>query len=88
MPAYIMVNCRVIDAEQYEEYKRLAQAAVAQYGGRYLVRGGESVILEGTWRPNRIVVLNSPRCNRRRYSMSRRSTARRVPLARERPKWT
>ena len=56
MPAYIMV----IDAEQYEEYKRLAQAAVAQYGGRYLVRGGESVILEGTWRPNRIVVLEFP----------------------------
>jgi len=60
MPAYIMVNCRVIDAEQYEEYKRLAQAAVAQYGGRYLVRGGESVILEGTWRLNRIVVLEFP----------------------------
>ena len=60
MPAYIMVNCRVIDAEQYEQYKRLAQAAVAQYGGRYLVRGGESVILEGTWRPNRIVVLEFP----------------------------
>ncbi len=33
----------------YETYKALAQAAIAEYGGRYLVRGGAAEILEGKW---------------------------------------
>lgn len=64
MPAYILVDCDVSDPLRYEEYKRLAQAAVARYGGRYLVRGGESVVLEGTWRPKRAVVLEFPSLER------------------------
>jgi hypothetical protein len=39
----------------------LAQAAVAHYGGRYLVRGGGRVrkVLEGGWQPQRLVILDS-----------------------------
>jgi uncharacterized protein (DUF1330 family) len=57
MAAYLLVDCKVTDPAQYEQYKQLAQAAVARYGGRYLVRGGETVVLEGSWQPNRVVVL-------------------------------
>ena len=46
MAAYLLVDCRVTNPTQYEDYKRLAQVAVAQYGGRYIVRGGETVVLE------------------------------------------
>ena len=60
MAAYLLVDCEVTDPKRYEDYKRLAQAAVAQYGGRYLARGGETVVLEGTWKPNRVVVLEFP----------------------------
>ena len=60
MAAYLLVDCEVTDPKQYDNYKRLAQAAVAQYGGRYVVRGGETVVLEGTWKPNRVVVLEFP----------------------------
>jgi uncharacterized protein (DUF1330 family) len=60
MAAYLVVDCKVTDASRYEDYKRLAQAAVARHGGRYLVRGGETVVLEGGWQPNRIVVLEFP----------------------------
>jgi uncharacterized protein (DUF1330 family) len=60
MAAYLLVDCEVTDPKQYDDYKRLAQAAVAQYGGRYVVRGGETVVLEGTWKPNRVVVLEFP----------------------------
>jgi uncharacterized protein (DUF1330 family) len=31
--------------------------AVDTDGGRFLVRGGELVVLEGDWRPSRLVVL-------------------------------
>jgi uncharacterized protein (DUF1330 family) len=60
MAAYLLVDCEVTDPKRYDDYKRLAQAAVAQYGGRYVVRGGETVVLEGTWKPKRIVVLEFP----------------------------
>jgi uncharacterized protein (DUF1330 family) len=42
------------------EYRRLAQLAVAHHGGRYLVRGAPYETLEGTWQPQRLVVLEFP----------------------------
>jgi DNA gyrase subunit B len=35
----------------------LAQAAIAQYGGQYLVRGGNSEVLEGKWTPPQRMVI-------------------------------
>ena len=60
MTAYMLVDCKVTDPAQYEEYKRLAMPAVELYGGRYLARGGETLVLEGNWQPNRVVVLAFP----------------------------
>jgi uncharacterized protein (DUF1330 family) len=60
MPAYVIVNVDTKHPEQYEEYKEMAQATVAQYGGRYIVRGGKMEMLEGAWSPTRIVVLEFP----------------------------
>ena len=60
MAAYLVVDCKVIEPARYEHYKRLAPAAVARYGGRYIARGGETVVLEGSWQPNRVVVLEFP----------------------------
>ena len=47
MTAYVLVDMDVTDAEQYDRYRPLAGASVEQYGGRYLVRGGTSEVLEG-----------------------------------------
>ena len=60
MSAYIVVDGEVTDPVRYEAYKKLAQAAIAKHGGRYLVRGGETSVLEGEWQPRRIVVLEFP----------------------------
>jgi len=60
MPAYVIVDCEVSDPERYEMYKQLAPPAIAKYGGRYLVRGGDVAPLEGDWRPNRVVLLEFP----------------------------
>lgn len=57
MPALIIVDIEVTDPVVYEDYKRLASASIAAHGGRYLVRGGPSEVLDGEWTPRRLVVL-------------------------------
>ena len=57
MSAYVIVEIDVLDPAEYEEYKKLAGATVEKYGGKYIVRGGRTEVLEGDWNPKRIVVL-------------------------------
>ena len=57
MPAYVIFEIEVHDTEGYEEYKKLSPAAIAAYGGKYIVRGGKTETLEGEWSPSRVVVL-------------------------------
>lgn len=57
MSAYVIVDIEVTDPDGYEEYKKLAPAAVQLYGGRYIARGGPNEILEGNWKANRLVIL-------------------------------
>jgi uncharacterized protein (DUF1330 family) len=57
MSAYVIVEIDVTDPVGYEEYKKQAGATVAQHGGKYIVRGGKTEVLEGDWNPKRIVVL-------------------------------
>ena len=60
MVAYVIVDAEILDPVKYEEYKKLTPQAIAKHGGRFLARGGQSVILEGDWRPNRVVVMEFP----------------------------
>lgn len=57
MVAYVIANIEVTDPVQYEDYKKLAGPAVEAGGGKYLVRGGKTEVLEGQWKPNRLVML-------------------------------
>ena len=61
MPTYIVVEVDAVhDAEAYELYKQASPAAVAAGEGRFIVRGGEIAVLEGDWRPKRLVLLEFP----------------------------
>jgi uncharacterized protein (DUF1330 family) len=57
MSAYVIVEIDVIDPDGYREYIKLAPAAVATCGGKYLARGGKTEVLEGGWVPKRLVIL-------------------------------
>lgn len=59
-PAYIIVDMKIADPEQYKQYMAAAPAAVAAAGGEYLVRGGKFEALEGNWQPARIAMLRFP----------------------------
>ena len=54
---YIIAESKVHDAAAYEQYKPLSLAAVEQYGGRFIVRGGASEVLEGKWSPPQRMII-------------------------------
>jgi uncharacterized protein (DUF1330 family) len=60
MAAYVVVQVDVKDPLRYEDYKRMVPASLAKYGGRFLVRGGHTETLEGTWEPKRFVLVEFP----------------------------
>ena len=61
MPAYVIADVREAwDTGSLEEYRRRNTDAVANHGGRFVVRGGEQELLEGDWPSLRIVVIEFP----------------------------
>jgi uncharacterized protein (DUF1330 family) len=58
--AYLIVEMKITDPEQYKKYLAEAPAAVAEFGGEYLVRGGKFEVLEGQWKPERLAILRFP----------------------------
>jgi len=57
MSAYVIVDVEITDPERYAKCVQAVPPTIAKYGGRFLVRGGKTEALEGSWDPNRIVVL-------------------------------
>ncbi len=57
MPAYLIVRAKVTDMAQYQKYMKLTPAIVEKYGGKFIIRGGEKLVLEGPDSPERIVML-------------------------------
>jgi uncharacterized protein (DUF1330 family) len=60
MAAYMIAEVDVQDPEAYEAYRKAVPATIAQYGGRYLARGGRTEVLEGDHLPKRMVILEFP----------------------------
>lgn len=57
MSAYVIVDISIRDPKTYERYKELAPPSIAKYGGRYVIRGGTTKVLEGNGTPHRFVML-------------------------------
>ena len=64
MPAYLIVEIEVTDPVGYEEYKKQASETIRALGGKYIVRGGKTEVLEGDWQPKRLVLLEFPSTER------------------------
>jgi len=60
MAGYLIAEIEVHDTALFEEYRKLVPATIANYGGKYLVRGGVTDTIEGGWAPARLVVLEFP----------------------------
>ena len=60
MAAYVVVQVDVKDPVRYEAYKKMVPPTFEKYGGRFLVRGGKTHTMEGTWAPSRFVLVEFP----------------------------
>ena len=56
MTVYTMAHIDVHDDEEYARYAELAGSAVQQYGGKFLARGGETVVMEGHARARNVII--------------------------------
>ena len=57
MPVYLIADIEVVDAEVYAEYVEKVPEVIHEYGGHYLVRGGNAATLSGHWDPERIILV-------------------------------
>jgi len=60
MPAYVIADIDVQDAETYRDYVALVPGTLEPFGGRFLVRGGAHSTLEGSWQPKRLIIVEFP----------------------------
>jgi uncharacterized protein (DUF1330 family) len=60
MACYLIVDVDIKDPAAYEEYKAQVPACIRRHGGEYLVRGGAHEVIEGDWRPTRLVLFRFP----------------------------
>lgn len=57
MAVYFVVDVDVTDPVGYEEYRSQVAPTIAHYGGKFVVRGGSPLTIEGGWQSNRIVII-------------------------------
>ncbi len=60
MPGYVYFQEDVFDHERFEEYKKQSVKSITQYGGKFIVRGGEIQVLEGDFNFSRVVIIEFP----------------------------
>ncbi len=60
MPAYILAEIEITNAEGYKEYSQLVPASLEAFGGKFLHRGGAVDALEGSCEECRRVILEFP----------------------------
>ncbi|PMS20922.1 DUF1330 domain-containing protein [Trinickia dabaoshanensis] len=57
MSAYVVVDVDVLDPDGLAAYRQAGVPTIAAHGGRVLARSDDVVVLEGEWKPRRVVVL-------------------------------
>jgi len=60
MKAYMIAHIEVTDPELMKKYREKVPTIIEKYNGKYLVRGGDSLLLEGDLFKHRMVLVEFP----------------------------
>ena len=54
---YALIDVEITDQAAFAQFSDRAPAIVEAHGGRFLVRGGATEVVQGDWTPHRVVVI-------------------------------
>ena len=57
MAGFDIVDVEITDRALYGEFLERVTATVEGHGGKFIARGGEITVIEGSWKPKRIALL-------------------------------
>ena len=60
MKAYLVLDLTIHDLAGFRPYIAAIPAFIEKHGGRYIVQGVQPTIVEGDWKPDRLVVIEFP----------------------------
>lgn len=60
MAAYAILDVDIYDIELYLRYQKAVRPLLEAVGARYLARGGEFVVFEGDYQPQRLILVEFP----------------------------
>jgi uncharacterized protein (DUF1330 family) len=60
MAAYVIAQVQVTDPGRFQSYLNETPRTLAPFGGRFVARGGKTVVLEGEMKAERMVLIEFP----------------------------
>ena len=60
MKAYLVLDLSVNDFGGFRKYIAEIPAFIAKHSGKYIVQGVQPTIIEGDWKPERMVIIEFP----------------------------
>ena len=60
MPGFVIFNIKIKKPEEYKEYVDKVTLIAKKFGGEYIVRGGETKVIEGVWTYPRTIIIKFP----------------------------
>ena len=60
MSGYVIFNIDIKKPDEYKEYIEKVTPLAKKFGGKYVVRGGETNVIEGTWTYPRTIIIKFP----------------------------
>ena len=60
MTGFVIFNIEIKKPEEYKEYVDKVTPLAKKFGGEYIVRGGETKVIEGVWTYPRTIIIKFP----------------------------
>ena len=60
MSGFVIFNIDIKKPYEYKEYVEKVTPIANKFGGKYIVRGGEVEVIEGTWTYPRTIIIKFP----------------------------
>ncbi len=60
MNAYLIIDMTIHDFDKFREYITKIPVFIEKHSGKYIVQGEKPAVMEGDWKPERMIVIEFP----------------------------